>query len=62
LTQIPKLIKNVKDVLHIENEDMIICILRHYQWNQQKVEEHYFEEADSIQKELGIVDMKVIRK
>ena len=39
--QIPKLVADTKDKLFIEDEDMVIAILKHFKWNTYKVEEQY---------------------
>ena len=41
--QMPQRIKKAKDLLCYENDDIIISILRHYNWNQTKIEENWFE-------------------
>lgn len=52
--QIPKRIQKAKDLLCIENQDTIISILRHFNYNQTKIEENWFESQDKLEVEIGL--------
>ena len=44
----------MKEVLCIDNDDQIISILRHFKWNQTKVEEKWFENMEKLEYQIGI--------
>ena len=52
-TLIPRAIKEVKELLCIDNEDVVIQIMRFYDWNLTKVQEEWFEKEDELKYSSG---------
>jgi hypothetical protein len=42
----PKKVSKANELLHMSNNDDVIAILRHYNWNQLKLEEQWFEQQE----------------
>lgn len=38
----------------MENEDDVLSVLRHFDWNQRKVEDKWFLDVDNHRKEIGL--------
>ena len=53
-TLIPRAIKEVKELLCIDNEDVVIQIMRFYDWNLTKVQEEWFEKEDELKYKIGL--------
>ena len=47
-SQMPLRIRKAKDLLCLDDDDDIIKIMRYYNWNQQKVEEKWFEDSETL--------------
>ena len=43
-----------RELFALERDDMMI-IIRHYQWNQEKMENNWFENKEELQYRLGLV-------
>ena len=41
-SQIPKKVKQANELLCLDRDDDVISILRHFDWNQQKLEDVWF--------------------
>ena len=52
--QMPKRVKRASEILYNDNEDTTISILRHFNWNQTKLEESWFENQDKLELEIGL--------
>jgi hypothetical protein len=52
--EIPKRIAAIKDILGIENDDTILSILRHYNYNAENVKEKYIFAEDNVKEKLDI--------
>jgi hypothetical protein len=44
--QIPMKVKRADEILNLGDEDQVIAILRHFSWNQLKLEETWFEQQE----------------
>ena len=54
-TQIPKRVKDADELLCLENEDHVIAIMRFFKWNQSKINDVWFTDAqDKLRLEIGL--------
>ena len=54
-TQIPKRVKAADELLCLENEDHVIAIMRHFIWDQSKINDVWFTGAqDKLRLEIGL--------
>jgi len=53
--QIPSLVAKANDILCRDNQDEVISILRFFDWNQRKMEEEWFDQAEELEKKIGLV-------
>ena len=54
LNFMPKKINEVRDLLFIDNDDTLISILRHFNWDKNRVEARWFDDQDKLEKVIGI--------
>ena len=58
---IPQKLQEANELLQLNNNDKLIAILRHFNWNQQKLEEQWFEDSDNLEYKIGLkFDKKLI--
>lgn len=61
--KIPKVVEQANEILCLPNTDMVIQILRHFKWNQTKVEEQWFANQEKLVKEIGLeFDKSLLQK
>jgi len=52
--QIPKRIESIKDMLGIDNSDTVLSILRHYNYNNENIQENYIFAEDKAKEKINI--------
>jgi len=61
--QIPSLVQKAQEVLCRDTDDEAIAILRHFDWNQRKMEERWFDNIDALELKIGLrFDQELIKK
>ena len=56
-------INEANDLLKLDNNDHVMAILRHFDWNFNKLKDHWFEEQDTLVYSIGIeYNKKLIEK
>jgi hypothetical protein len=50
----PLKVKLANEILCMENEDQVISVCRHFNWNQLKLEENWFENQDELVLKIGL--------
>ena len=55
-------IRRANDLLCFDNEDDVIKVLRHFDWNESKMEEKWFDQQDKLVYDIGIkFDSKLLK-
>ena len=52
--QMPMKIKRANEILFLDNEDHVISVCRHFNWNQLKLQETWFEQQEELTYKIGI--------
>lgn len=52
--QLPKKIKKANEILFLDNEDQVISVCRHFEWNQTKIQEKWFDNQEELMYKIGI--------
>jgi hypothetical protein len=56
-------VHRANEILCLDNEDHVISVCRHFNWNQLKLQEDWFENQEELAKKIGIAfDPKIRNK